>query len=766
MAALPTSSSDPAGPPAIPGEAGAEPVDPRLAFRSALARYQAAKLGAIVRLRNLESDAVRPSTLAADLTAQLDSASDVAELLARLSFGSRQALGLFALTETSVWPLAGLSHALATLGVEPKSAIFALLERGLLALDTTPDLGTIDDFPARIDQGPMHLLQLRAHPAVPQAVRVSRPDGKLTPAANDVGQIRESDGLEPILRLAAIWQRVAIEPLRQTGQGALYKRDLERIEEDPVLAGAISGALEPLAAMSLLWLSLARRVDLIHPDAAGERLEAAAPAFWIDNAVHLPQMIATNWMGLREWQEWENSADENPEVRLPLTFLRPAVLLWLACLNDDEWVALDDLAQQLRTMNPEWDRPSLRSDLEAAAGAGRRGGGPRARNGSQSARPARGERLLRLLLLGSGYAMGLVRTGEEQGTGRTVVQLTPLGRYVLAMGPPPPPRPTFEHFLFVQPNFEIIAYRQGLSPQLVGQLSRFAWWTKIGAALELKLTQESIVLGLEGGQTPEQMLEILTRHSQRPLPTLVPDAIGRWTSRRERIIFYAAATLIEFASLAERDLALAAWQEDDLETFVPVADRFLLVESPQQIPTDRIRTSGSRDYRHPPEKCVSIEPDGVTLELDPTRSDLLIDAELCRFADELPTARNPSRGMASGPPSRRYSVSAGSLARAIALGISPGQIVEWFQRRTGAPPSPAIKLLFKSTASVPTALQARRMLVLFTPTAELADGLLQHPATRDFLGDRLGPTAVAVPEDRLEKLQGVLKELGLEVVPS
>ena len=107
-----------------------------------------------------------------------------------------------------------------------------------------------------------------------------------------------------------------------------------------------------------------------------------------------------------------------------------------------------------------------------------------------------------------------------------------------------------------------------------------------------------------------------------------------------------------------------------------------------------------------------------------------------------------------------------SLARATALGISPGQIVEWFLHRTGVPPSPAIRLLFKSTASVSTALKARRMLVLFTPTAELADGLLQHPATRDFLGDRLGPMAVAVPEDLLEKLQGVLKELGLLVVPS
>ena len=105
------------------------------------------------------------------------------------------------------------------------------------------------------------------------------------------------------------------------------------------------------------------------------------------------------------------------------------------------------------------------------------------------------------------------------------MQLTALGRYVLATGPTPPPRPTFEQFLFVQPNFEVIAYRQGLTPQLVGRLSRFAWWSQIGAALELKLTRESIVLGLDGGLTAESMLEMLTRHSQRPLPAGVIDAV-------------------------------------------------------------------------------------------------------------------------------------------------------------------------------------------------------------------------------------------------
>ena len=35
-------------------------------------------------------------------------------------------------------------------------------------------------------------------------------------------------------------------------------------------------------------------------------------------------------------------------------------------------------------------------------------------------------------------------------------------------------------------------------------------------------------------------------------------------------------------------------------------------------------------------------------------------------------------------------------------------------------------------------------LVLRLPDAGLLDGLLQHPATSPWLGDRLGPTAVAI----------------------
>ena len=55
------------------------------------------------------------------------------------------------------------------------------------------------------------------------------------------------------------------------------------------------------------------------------------------------------------------------------------------------------------------------------------------------------------------------------------------------------------------------------------------------------------------------------------------------------------------------------------------------------------------------------------------------------------------------------------------------------------------------------------MLVLTLPNAELLDGLLQHPATHPWLGDRLGPTSVTIADDQLRPLQKALKGLGLDL---
>ena len=64
-------------------------------------------------------------------------------------------------------------------------------------------------------------------------------------------------------------------------------------------------------------------------------------------------------------------------------------------------------------------------------------------------------------------------------------------------------------------------------------------------------------------------------------------------------------------------------------------------------------------------------------------------------------------------------------------------------RRVGGPPgdpASAARLLAEARTAA-----LSRPIVLTSPTSDLLDGLLQHPATRDYFGTRLGPTVVVVP---------------------
>ena len=219
MAVSPGSNSETTGQPASSSGADPEPADPRFAFRSALARYQTALLLAILRGRGFETDSSRPSSLAAELTDQLDSAATVQVLVARLGLDARMALSLFALTDSLVWPLAGMRHTLSTLGIEPAAAVLQLLECGLVALDAGADQPPIDDLPRLISEEPTASLKLRVHPSAPQGVRVTRPEGELVPAAGPVGQVRESDGLEPTIKLGTSGNELALSRSARPSKG-------------------------------------------------------------------------------------------------------------------------------------------------------------------------------------------------------------------------------------------------------------------------------------------------------------------------------------------------------------------------------------------------------------------------------------------------------------------------------------------------------------------------------------------------------------------
>jgi hypothetical protein len=697
------------------------PDPPAAAYRAALSRYDQGRLLAIHKFAGgVEvgtNHKVRPDWVVDRL-----SETRVAErLLAGVPTASKTVMGLFALTESHAWTAPGLSLALTTLGIEPDEAVQPLLERGLLVIrdpDPPPSPSPASLF---------------AHPAAVNAARTLPPDGEMPPLAGPIRQMRESDGLEPILRMASVWQRVVEGPLRQTQHGTFFKRDRERLEDDPVVAGPISDSFEPLPDMALLWIELCLSVGLLAEEPGTDRVVAAPPEFWVDNAVHLPQMVATRWLSLHNWHESGGMVAEGTPIELASPHLRPAILLWLARLGEDDWLALDDLAATLDRLAPGWHHPTLPHPNPVPPMRDRAG-------------------VLASILLGPAYQLGLVRTAEENPSGRRVVQLTPLGRYVLALGPPPPARTTFEHFLFVQPNFEVIAYRQGLTPGLIGEFSRFARWSQIGAALELKLTPESIYQGLEGGLHPDAMLARLARHSARPLPPSVTDAVQTWASRRERVTYYGSATLVEFADPEDLERALPEWPiTPGVNGPIRISDRLLLVEDANAIPFGRFRMAGARDYRRPPEPCVEIGMDGVTLAVDLGRSDLLVDAELVRFADELSAVAGR----------RRFRVSPRSLARATDLGLTAASLSRWFLQRSGVGLPAAIRLLLHAAAPGTEPIEVTRPLVLTVPTEDLLDGLLQHPDTAPHFGDRLGPNSAIVRETSWHDLRQTLDALGL-----
>ena len=295
--------------------------------------------------------------------------------------------------------------------------------------------------------------------------------------------------------------------------------------------------------------------------------------------------------------------------------------------------------------------------------------------------------------------------------------------------------PVFPQTLLVQPNAEILAYRQGLTPHLIATLSRFAQWKGLGPACTLELTAEQTYQGLESGLTLPMMLQALARHSSRLVPPAVADLLQRWSSKRERITVFASAVLVEFATAAELETAMARGI-----VAVRLTDRIGMTAEGTEPGLTQLRLIANRDYEAKPQRCVTVGDDGVTLTIDAAAADLLLDAEIGRFAEPM-----------SGEPTaaRRFRLTAEQLRRA-ADTLSLADIDGWFGDRTGQPLSPAGRLLLIGPQSPPPV--AARLLVVRFSTPELADGAMQWPETRGLIAERLGPTAIAVAEENLEAL--------------
>src|SRR5262249_11514415 len=156
----------------------------------------------------------------------------------------------------------------------------------------------------------------------------------------------------------------------------------------------------------------------------------------------------------------------------------------------------------------------------------------------------------------------------------------------------------------------VIAYRQGLSPALIAKLGQFATWKTLGSACSLQLEPDSVYRALEAGQTFETIRQTLEQHGMRATPPAVIEGLRTWSNKRERLCVYPAATLLEFGSADDLNDALARGLPG-----TRLSDTLAVVANESDIDYRHFKLAGARDYGLPPEKCVEVDADGVTLNV-------------------------------------------------------------------------------------------------------------------------------------------------------
>jgi Helicase conserved C-terminal domain len=658
--------------------------------------------------------AINTLTNAAVIDRRLDSLDVCARKLLTLLGHSRQAR----------WKLGHLLELLASLGnCDGMRPAFILFEEGLLYPDVVEN-GQLKSFEHWLQQAAAVNYAVVAHPFVAERAIAQDLGLPELPGGEEAAGIREADGLDWPLRLGALWQQVAASPLRQTQQGELFKRDWERLRSDPVVNGSGETIVE-IPDPGQLALALAKIEGFVQ-ERDGELRAGLPPGTWAEG---LPATLESLWGALLQVEDWDPSDGARGPERSGNPYPSASLLavLLLTRLPESQWARPAAVEDWIVQHHPFWEaaRAPVKKRANAASAPGP----------------------VALFLLGLAYPLRLVQIGRSP-QGEDLVRLSPLGRWLLGVAESPPDPVSYPKTILVQPNLEIVVYRQGLTPGLIASLSTFAAWKSLGSVCTLQLEPETVYRALEAGWTFESILQTLEQYGMHPTPPAVVESLRTWANKRDRLTIYPSAALFEFGESAELDEALARGLPA-----VRLTERLAVVHDESAVDFRHFRLNGTRDYGLPPDQCVEVEDDGVTLTIDPARADLLLETELRRFAE---------RCERLGPNGRRqYRVTPASLATAQDGAMQLQALEEWFRQRTGRPPTPAVKLLMGGDR-LPAA-EMRQELVLHVASPEVADGLLQWPGTRGLFRARLGPTALSISRQGVAGLRERLAALGISL---
>ncbi|MBI1324249.1 hypothetical protein GC170_13845 [bacterium] len=603
--------------------------------------------------------------------------------------------------------------------------------------------------------------------------RLSAPEVNLTAsrhaAIEPVRPASPPDTAEWAVRLTALWQSAMLAPLRRTQSGGLHKKDRDTLLRDPVLAEAPAewpgGSPDWAQWFVDAFLPIAIRLGLLadEPDS----IRPVPVARWAEDSIHLQERFARAVAASLTAPPRSPDDSERPaEPPGPAPWLPAAILADLALRPAGDWALLDPLLEDFAShfvspdRTPENARPVEdidSNDTVIVRTRSRKKVEPvetLKKSGTCAA-------ALRYWLLGPARLAGLVDVGTA-ADGSTVVQATAQARFLTGQGPPPPPQPVIEKALFLQPNLEGILYRQAVTGQTLPRIATLLRFSGIGPVLQIRLDETWSRLMFGNGLAREEAQARLAEMSAVELSRTVLETYRTWAGKSDRVRVYGTLTLLETQSAEDRAALLDLAASRNLRAF-PIGDMILAIEDADAIPFDALRLLAQQDQTQKPAICVRSIEDGTLLEVDTARSDLALDPELARFARPFSDTTSTSPWSAA---SRLYRIDRETLATARNAGVTETWLARFFERRTGEPMPPALKLLWTCTCpgvdlSKQTAIRIKSTCVLQTESESILDGLMCLESTSPLITARLGPTAAEVEPGNVDKLAEIARDLGI-----
>jgi len=108
----------------------------------------------------------------------------------------------------------------------------------------------------------------------------------------------------------------------------------------------------------------------------------------------------------------------------------------------------------------------------------------------------------------------------------------------------------------------------------------------------------------------------------------------------------------------------------------------------------------------------------------------------------------------------RYRFTPASLARADKQGIRVEQVLSFLGRASGGRLPGALVQALRRWAQAGTQVRLRDMVVLQVTSAQVLEALRASPAVRPYLGEALGPLAVAVRRADWPRLEQAIRQIG------